>query len=109
MNQLKPVHALENIKNENKVLKKKLDVDFSRYQILGACNPSLAHRALSAHPAIGLMLPCNVTVRENDAGDVEVSFVDPRSMMNMVGNPELEPIALEAKERLQRVAASLEE
>ena len=51
--------------------KKKLDVDFNRYQILGACNPKLAHRALSAHPTIGLVLPCNVTVSENDAGDVD--------------------------------------
>ena len=89
--------------------RKKLDVDFNRYQILGACNPKLAHRALSAHPTIGLMLPCNVTVSENDEGDVDVYFVDPMVMMNMVDNPALEPIAEEAKERLQRVAAALEE
>ncbi len=89
--------------------KKKLDVDFDRYQILGACNPQLAHRALSAHPTIGLMLPCNVTVSENDEGDVDVYFVDPISMMSMVNNPALEPIAQEARERLQRVAAALEE
>jgi uncharacterized protein (DUF302 family) len=69
----------------------------------------LAYRALSAHPAIGLMLPCNVTVSENDEGDVDVSFVDPILMLNMVGNPALEPIAQEAKERLHRVAAALEE
>jgi uncharacterized protein (DUF302 family) len=90
-------------------LKKKLDVDFNRYQILGACNPRLAHKALTAHRAIGLMLPCNVTVSENDQGAVDVSFVDPISMLNMVDNPALEPIAREAKERLQRVAAALEE
>jgi uncharacterized protein (DUF302 family) len=89
--------------------KKKLDVDFNRYRILGACNPRLAHRALSAHPTIGLMLPCNVTVSENDAGDVDVYFVDPMVMMNMVNNQALEPIAEEAKERLQRVATALEE
>ncbi len=90
-------------------LKKKLDVDFNRYRILGACNPPLAHRALSAYPAIGLMLPCNVTVVENDEGDVDVSFVDPMLMMNMVGYPALESIAQEAKERLQRVANVLKE
>jgi uncharacterized protein (DUF302 family) len=89
--------------------KKKLDVDFNRYRILGACNPRLAHRALSAHPTIGLMLPCNVTVSENDEGDVDVYFVDPMVMMNMVNNQALEPIAEEAKERLQRVATALEE
>jgi uncharacterized protein (DUF302 family) len=89
--------------------KKKLDVDFNRYRILGACNPRLAHRALSAHPTIGLMLPCNVTVSENDEGDIDVYFVDPMVMMNMVNNQALEPIAEEAKERLQRVATALEE
>jgi len=90
-------------------LKKKLDVDFYCYRILGACNPQLAYRALSAYPAIGLMLPCNVTVVENNDGDVDVSFVDPISMMNMVGYPALESIAQEAKERLQRVADALKE
>jgi uncharacterized protein (DUF302 family) len=89
--------------------KKKLDVDFNRYKILGACNPRLAHRALTAHPTIGLLLPCNVTVSENDKGDVDVFFVDPMVMMSMVDNPALEPIAEEAKERLERVAATLEE
>ena len=90
-------------------LKKKLDVDFKRYQILGACNPPLAYRALSAQSSIGLMLPCNVTVSEIDEGSVEVAFIDPILMMNVVGNPELESIAQEAKDRLQRVAVALEE
>ena len=90
-------------------LKKKIDVDFRRYQILGACNPPLAYKALNAQPSVGLMLPCNVTVAENDNGDVEVSFVDPLLLMTFFGNRELESIAMEAKERLQRVAAALEE
>jgi uncharacterized protein (DUF302 family) len=90
-------------------LKKKLDVDFRRYRILGACNPPLAYKALGIHPEIGLMLPCNVTVSENEDGSVEIKFLDPIMMMSVVGNPALEPVALEAKQRLASVAAALEE
>lgn len=90
-------------------LKKKLDVDFRKYKILGACNPPLAYRALSAAPEIGLLLPCNVTVQQLDDGSTEVSLIDPLAMMGFVGKPELEPIAEEARARLERVATSLKE
>jgi uncharacterized protein (DUF302 family) len=87
--------------------KKKLDVDFRPYRILGACNPQLAHHALSVAPQVGLLLPCNVTVSQ--AGDqVEVSIVDPLGMLGLAGTPELEPVAEEARARLSRVAAALQ-
>jgi uncharacterized protein (DUF302 family) len=89
-------------------LKKKLDVDFRPYKILGACNPPLAHRALTAAPEVGLLLPCNVTVTRLDDGRVQVSIVDPLAMMSVVPSTELEPIADEARERLSRVIAALE-
>ena len=88
-------------------LKKRLDIDFRRYLILGACNPSLAHRALSADPQIGLLLPCNVVIQEAPAGGVIVSIADPRAMFTVVDNPALAPIVDEADERLRRVAAAL--
>jgi len=88
-------------------LKKKLDVDFRPYKILGACNPHLAHRALTADPQIGLLLPCNVVVAQSDENTVEVSLVDPISMLGIVKNPEIEPVAQEARTRLERVVASL--
>lgn len=87
-------------------LKKKLDEDFRRYVILGACNPPLAHRALSTEIEIGLLLPCNVIVYEEGEGSV-VSAADPGTMMEISGNPELSPIAREARERLERAIASL--
>jgi uncharacterized protein (DUF302 family) len=87
-------------------LKKKLDVDFRNYVILGACNPPLAHQALVAEPDIGLLLPCNVVVYEDD-GDSVVLILDPLSMLNVVENPALEPVAEEAGARLKRVAAAL--
>ncbi len=90
-------------------LKKKLNVEFRKYKILGACNPPLAYRALSAAPEIGLLLPCNVTVQQLEDGSTEVSIIDPLAMMGFVGKPELEPIAEEARARLERVAASLKE
>lgn len=89
-------------------LKKKLDVDFHPYKILGACNPMLAHRALSAAPEVGLLLPCNVTVSEVEAGRVQVSIIDPLMMMSVVEGAALQPIAQEARERLNRVIAALE-
>ena len=88
-------------------LKKKLGVDFRPYKILGACNPSLAYRALTAASQVGLLLPCNVTVSQVDEG-VEVSLVDPLAMLGVVASAELEPIAQEARDRLQRVAAALQ-
>ncbi|HSO13029.1 MAG TPA: DUF302 domain-containing protein [Anaerolineales bacterium] len=88
-------------------LKKKLDVDFRPYKILGACNPPLAYRALTANPQVGLLLPCNVVVSQGDNDTVEVSLVDPISMLGVVKSAELEPVAQEARTRLERVAASL--
>lgn len=85
-------------------LKKKIDVDFRPYKILGACNPPLAHQALSTAPEVGLLLPCNVTVAQEDDGRVLVSIIDPELMLGVVNNPALESVACDAKERLQRVA-----
>jgi uncharacterized protein (DUF302 family) len=87
-------------------LKKKLDVDFYDYVILGACNPPLAHQALAAEPDIGLLLPCNVVVYGDEDGSVVLIF-DPLSMLDVVQNPALEPVAEEAGARLKRVAAAL--
>jgi uncharacterized protein (DUF302 family) len=87
-------------------LKKKLDVNFRPYVILGACNPVLAHKALSADPQIGLLLPCNVVVQEAEGG-VTVSIADPRAMFTLTDKAELRPIVDEADRRLRRVAESL--
>ncbi len=89
-------------------LKKKLGVDFRPYKILGACNPPLAHRALTVAPEVGLLLPCNVTVSQVEDGVTEVSLVDPLAMLGVVAHPELEPIAEEARARLERVAEALQ-
>lgn len=88
-------------------LKKKLDVDFRPYKILGACNPPLAHRALSAAPEVGMLLPCNVTVSKEEDGRILVSIVDPNKMLSVVPNPELESVACDAEEKLRRVAKAL--
>lgn len=88
-------------------LKKKLDADFRKYVILGACNPKLAHQALNTDLEIGTLLPCNVVVYENNGGS-EVLIVDPISMLGVVENPALDTIATEAKERLTRVKQALE-
>ena len=88
-------------------LKKKLDVDFRPYKILGACNPPLAYRALSVAPEVGLLLPCNVTVSYVDDQETEVSIVDPLSMLGFINQPDLEPVAAEARARLDRVAQAL--
>jgi uncharacterized protein (DUF302 family) len=88
-------------------LKKKLDVDFPPYKILGACNPPLAHQALTAAPEVGLLLPCNVTVRQLEDGAVEVAMIDPLMMMGVIHNPALKPVADEALARLVRVAQAL--
>lgn len=90
-------------------LKRKLDVDFRRHLILGACNPHLAHQALACETHIGLLLPCNVVVQEDPDGTVSVSIADPRAMFRLVENERLQPIAEEAETRLRRVAASLSE
>jgi len=90
-----------------RTLKDKLDIDFRPYRILGACNPSLSHRALQVEPGIGLLLPCNVVVEAGPAGGSHVSFLDPEIALGVVGNPELEPIAKDASQRLRRVAGRL--
>lgn len=87
-------------------LKKKLDTDFRKYVILGACNPPLAYRAFQAELEIGLLLPCNVIVYEEDAGSV-VSIMDPGLMSRWLNNPALIPLAREASAKLERVIATL--
>ena len=88
-------------------LKKKLDVDFYNYKILGACNPPFAYKALLAEDKIGTMLPCNVIVQEKVAGQVEVSAVDPAASMQAIDNDQLRDIASEIGFRLQKVINSL--
>jgi len=88
-------------------LKQKLDVDFPNYRILGACNPPFAHRALLAEPEIGLLMPCNVVVRENAEGKVEVSAVDPLQSMSSVENPNLADVAAEVRDKLREVIETL--
>lgn len=88
-------------------LKKKIDVDFRPYKILGACNPPLAYRALTADAQIGLLLPCNVVVSQEGEGVTEVAIIDPISMLGVVKNADIEPVAQEARTRLERVAEAL--
>jgi uncharacterized protein (DUF302 family) len=88
-------------------LKKKLDVDFRKYRILGACNPPFAYKALQAEPHIGTMLPCNVIVQEMDDGKIDVSAVDPLASMQAIQNPELQIIAEEIQLKLKKVIEQL--
>lgn len=88
-------------------LKKKLDVDFKKYRILGACNPGFAHKALLAEDKIGVMLPCNVIVEEHEDGRVEVTAVDPVASMQAVSNDSLKPIAEEVRNNLKKVIDQL--
>ena len=88
-------------------LKKKLDVDFYNYKILGACNPAFAYKALVAEDKIGTMLPCNVIIQEKIAGQVEVSAVDPVASMQAIENIELTDIASEISKRLQKIIMDL--
>lgn len=83
-------------------LKKKLDVDFRKYRILGACNPPNAYKALQAEPHIGLMLPCNVIVQEHENGTVEVSAVDPVASMQAIKNDELGKVAANVRDMLKK-------
>ena len=88
-------------------LKKKLDVDFKKYKILGACNPPFAYKALLAEDKIGSMLPCNVTVIEQENGEVEVAAVDPVASMQAIQNQSLASVADEVRSKLKKVVDSL--
>ena len=88
-------------------MKEKLDKDMPRYRILGACNPALAFQAISAVEDIGLLLPCNVLVREDADGKVHVDFMDPVSVMGLVNDPGVEPLANDVRGRLERVLEAL--
>lgn len=87
--------------------KKKLDVEFRKYRILGACNPMLAHEALRLEDKIGTMLPCNVVVQDLGGGEVEVAAIDPVASMLAVENPRLKEAALEVQRRLKQAVAAL--
>lgn len=88
-------------------LKAKLDVDMPGYRILGACNPGLANQAIGAVPDIGLLLPCNVLVREDDEGQVHVGFMDPGAVLGLVDDPRVDPLAGQVKSKLENVLAAL--
>lgn len=88
-------------------LKEKIDVDFRRYKILGACNPPYAYQALQAEPNIGTMLPCNVVVQELENGDIQVSAIDPLASMMAIDNNALADIATEIQARLKAIIAAL--
>ena len=88
-------------------LKAKLDEDMRPYRILGACNPVLAHQAIGAVPDIGLLLPCNVLVREDDEAQVHVDFMDPGSVLGLVNDPRVDPLAVQVKQKLENVMAAL--
>jgi uncharacterized protein (DUF302 family) len=88
-------------------MKAKLDKDMPRYRILGACNPALAYQAISAVEDIGLLLPCNVLVREDADDKVHVDFMDPESVLSLVKDPGVAPLATDVKSRLQRVLEAL--
>ena len=88
-------------------LKKKLNADFRRYRILGACNPSFAYQALQAEDKVGTMLPCNVIVQETSPGHSEVAAIDPIASMQAIENPKLQTVAEQVREKLQRVINEL--
>ena len=93
--------------NVSETLKKRIDVDFKKYKILGACNPQFAHKALTAEDKIGVFLPCNVVVEEHENGEVEVTAVDPIASMISVKNETLGGLAAEVKQKLARVIDNL--
>lgn len=109
--------VMESLKNEGfgilteidvqSTLKKKLNIDFKRYKILGACNPALAYEALKLEDKIGTMLPCNIIIQEQANGGVELSAVDPMASMGSIGNPALTVIAEQVQAKLKKVIENL--
>lgn len=94
--------------NVKATLKEKLNVDFKNYRILGACNPSFAYKALQTEDQIGIMMPCNVTVIEQDNGHVDISMMDPTAAFNVIENENLQPFAIELKQKLERCLTYLD-
>ncbi|MCT4602100.1 MAG: DUF302 domain-containing protein [Marinifilum sp.] len=90
-------------------LKEKINVDFKKYRILGACNPSFAYEALQVEDQIGIMMPCNITVIEQDNGHVDISIMDPTTAFDVIENEELQPFAIELKMKLERCLTYLDE
>lgn len=88
-------------------MQQKLGETMPPYRILGACNPPLAHRALQSEPSVGLLLPCNVVVRQDESGEVHVEFMDPDAVLRLVDNPDIGELAKEVRQRLERVMADL--
>ena len=88
-------------------LKKKLNIDKRPYKILGACNPGLANRAIDADPDIGLLLPCNVVIREDESGDIVVAFMDPVTVLGLVDNSDVAELGAQVREKLMKVKDSL--
>lgn len=93
--------------NVKDTLKAKINVDTRPYMILGACNPQSAHRALMAEPDIGMLLPCNVVVREEEGGSINVGFMDPIAVLKLTDNPDVVAIAKEVRGKLERVRDAL--